>query len=71
MAPQEVIRREAESNEVEVILIQEAVGLAIKETKASIFTLSEDAKGIKTAHPQIGYKEMLDSILNADTVITW
>lgn len=67
----EIIKTQAESNEVKVILIQEAVGLEMNGIKASIFVLSDDAARIKTSYPRIGYKEMLDSIFESDTVVTW
>lgn len=67
----EVIRAQAESNEVTVLLIQEAVDLELQGMKAKVVALAEDAKNQKAFHPQIGYKEMLDYILNSETVVTW
>ena len=70
--PIEIIRKEAGSNEVSVILIQDAVDLRLDETGAKIYVLSEDLKDSQnSSYPQIGYKEMLDFILTADSVITW
>lgn len=70
--PLGIIRKEAGSNEVTVILIQDAVDLDLNGTAAKVFALSEDSKDSKSAsYPRIGYKEMLEFILNADTVVTW
>ena len=71
----EIIRKEAGSNEVTVILIQDAVGLHLNGSGAKVFILSDDLEELKDrkrlSYPTIGYKEMLDAILSADTVVTW
>jgi hypothetical protein len=67
----DIIRKEIGSNEVSVILIQDAVDLDLRGIGANVFILSEDLKDLTSAHPRIGYKEMLEFILNADTVVTW
>lgn len=70
--PLDIIRKEAGSNEVSVILIQEAVDLNVNGIGAKVFVLSEDLKDQKNpSYPRIGYKEMLEFILDADTVVTW
>lgn len=67
-----MIRKETGLNEVSVILIQDAVDLNLNGTEAKIFVLSEDLKNPKKSpYPQIGYTEMLDFILKADSVVTW
>lgn len=68
----EVIGKQAGSNDLSVILIQDAVDLNLNGTGTKIFVLSDDLTGSKkAAYPKIGYKEMLDAILNAETVVTW
>ena len=67
----EVIRTQAQSNAVTVLLIQEAVDLELQGIKARVFALAEDARQKKPFHPQIGYKEMLDHVLDSETVVTW
>ena len=70
--PLEIIRKEAGSNEVSILLIQDAVGLNLNGLGAKVFVLSEDLKDPQNrSYPQIGYKEMLDFILKADSVVTW
>ncbi|HEY5599062.1 MAG TPA: hypothetical protein VIK48_00110 [Candidatus Manganitrophaceae bacterium] len=70
--PLEIIRKQSETNEVTVILIQEATHLELKGTKASVSILREDQEeGRPASYPSIGYKEMLDRIFNADLVVTW
>jgi len=69
--PLDIIQKEAGSNEVTVLLIQGAVDLNLNGSEAEVFVLSDDAEGSKSAYPRVGYKEMLDFILNADTVVTW
>ncbi len=72
MFPLDVIQREAGSNEVTVILIQDAVDLNLNGSGTKVFVLSEDLKDPKNiSYPRIGYKELLDAILNADQVVTW
>lgn len=72
-----VIRTQAQSNEVTVLLIQDAVDLELQGVKGQIFSVAEDdvaedEKPSKNAfHPQIGYKEMLGYILDSETVVTW
>lgn len=71
-APLEIIRGQSESNELVIILIQDAVGLELKGVKGKVFALSDDLKGGETpAHPPIGYKEMLGYILESESVVTW
>ncbi|MDC4222834.1 MAG: hypothetical protein MPW14_06945 [Candidatus Manganitrophus sp.] len=71
-APLEIIRRQSESNELVIILIQDAVGLELKGVKGKVFTLADDLKGGETpAHPPIGYKEMLGYILDSESIVTW
>lgn len=71
-APLEVIRGQAESNDLTVILIQDAVGLELKGVKGRVFALAEDLKdGGASAHPPISYKEMLGYILDSENVVTW
>ena len=70
----EVIRAQAQSNEVTVILVQDAADadLELQELKGQVFALAEDTKNKKgNLHPQIGYEEMLGYILDSDTVVTW
>ncbi len=67
----EVIRAQARSNDVTVLLIQEAVDLELGGVKAKVFALADDAKEKKPIYPQIGYKEMLNYILDSETVVTW
>ncbi|HZR47127.1 MAG TPA: hypothetical protein VFA47_10510 [Candidatus Manganitrophaceae bacterium] len=69
--PLDIIQKEAGPNEVTVLLIQEAVDLDLNGSGAKVFVLSDDAGESKLAYPRVGYKEMLDFILNADTVVTW
>jgi sulfur transfer complex TusBCD TusB component (DsrH family) len=71
-APLEIIREQSESNELVIILIQDAVGLELKGIKGEVFALADDLKGGETpAHPPIGYKEMLGYILDSESVVTW
>ncbi len=68
----EIIRAQAQSNAVTVLLIQDAVDLELQGVNAQVFALAEDAKNqMKPFHPQIGYKEMLAYILDSETVVTW
>lgn len=69
--PLDIIQKEAGSNEVTVLLIQEAVDLDLNGWGAKVFVLSDDAGESKSVYPRVGYKEMLDFILNADAVVTW
>lgn len=69
--PLEIIRGQSESNELVIILIQDAVGLELKGIKGEVFTLADDLKGREPAHPQISYKEMLGYILDSESVVTW
>lgn len=70
--PLEIIRKETQSNEVNVVLIQDAVDLNLNGIVAKVYLLSEDSKNSKnSSDPRIGYREMLDLILAADTVVTW
>jgi hypothetical protein len=70
--PLEIIREQSESNELVVILIQDAVGLELKGIKGQVFVLADDLKsGEAPAHPPIGYKELLGYILDSESVVTW
>lgn len=67
-----MIQKEAGSGDVTVVLIQEAVSLELNGLDATVLVLSEDSKETTpTSYPRIGYKEMLDLIFRADTVVTW
>lgn len=68
----EIIRKESVLNEVTVLLIQEAVDLDLNGIRANIFILDEDIEGRNpTLYPKIGYKEMIDRIMQSETVATW
>jgi hypothetical protein len=69
--PLEIIQRQSESDELVIILIQDAVGLKLKGIKGQVFTLADDLKGETPIHPSIGYKEMLRYILDSENVVTW
>lgn len=69
-SPLKIIQKQAEGNDVTVVLIQDAkdLGLALKGVK--VLKLSE-AGAAPAAEPILGYKELLDEIFKADTVVTW
>jgi hypothetical protein len=73
--PLEVIQKQAASDHVIVILMRNAIGVEIPDSKVSVCVLSEDGKDEETLchHLQrrIGYKEMLEKIFSCDTVLTW
>ncbi len=71
----DVIRRQAASNAVTILLIQEAADLSAADLRISnpgvaVFALKDDAK-TDIHYPHIGYDEMLDHILAADRIVTW
>jgi len=68
----EVIKIDAGKNQVSLLLIQDAAGMALEGIKDNIFVLADDLEaGAKTAYPKVGYHEMLQMIFENDTVITW
>jgi len=73
--PLELIRKQAASDYVIVILIRDAIGVEIPDSKVSVCVLSEDGRDHKTPgrefYRQIDYKEMLEMIFSCDTVVTW
>ncbi len=78
--PLELIRKQAETDHVVVILIRDAIGVEIPDSKVSVCVLSEDRKDQEIQNPvfpgpvphrRIGYKEMLEMIFACDTVLTW
>jgi sulfur relay protein TusB/DsrH len=60
------------SQELSIILIQEAVRLPI-DLSSKIYVLDEDAKarGVVSKFEMINYSKMLDLILSSDSVVTW
>ncbi len=64
----EVIRNEALTHAITVILIQEATALCVEG--GAVFVLEDDAPA-STPYPKIGYSQMLDAIFQADQVVTW
>jgi hypothetical protein len=66
--PPDFIRHQAREAQIEIILIQDAT--SIKLDGIAVFALADDLKG-KVDYPLISYKEMIEKIFNADTVITW
>lgn len=70
-APLEIIREQSGSNEVVVILIQDAAGLELKGIKGEVFALADDLEGETPAHPPIGYQKLLGYILDSESVVTW
>lgn len=60
------------TNEVTILLIQEAVRLKPVAT-ARVYVLEEDAKkrGVDSDLKKMSYSEMLDRILASDSVIAW
>jgi len=78
--PLELIRKQAESDHVVVILMRDAIGMEIPDPKVSVCVLSEDGKDQKiqnyaspthVPHRRIGCKEMLETIFSCDTVLSW
>ncbi len=73
-----VIREQAASHRVTVVLIQDAVNAELSDSLhhlgVSVLVLSEETTPIPpsgTADTRIGYREMLSSIFSADTVAIW
>lgn len=64
----EVIRSEGLTDEVTIILIQDATDISL--TVGNVCVLADDAPAA-TPYRKIGYSEMLDAIFHADTVVTW
>lgn len=69
-----VITKQAErsSNDLSILLIQEAVRLQ-PTLPGKIYVLEEDAKkrGISSGFEKIDYVKMLKLILSSDAVVTW
>lgn len=69
-----IIAKEAKqpSQELSIILIQEAVRLPI-DLPSKIYVLDEDAKarGVVSKVEMINYSKMLDLIFSSDSVVTW
>ena len=69
-----IIAKEAKqpSQELSIILIQEAVRLPI-DLPFKTYVLDEDAKarGVVSKFEMINYSKMLDLVLSSDSVVTW
>ncbi len=67
-APNDFIRHQAKEAHIEIILIQDATSVQLDGM--AVFVLADDAKG-RTDYPLLSYKEMIEKIFCADTIITW
>jgi sulfur transfer complex TusBCD TusB component (DsrH family) len=69
----EVIASQRKDKEISVLLLQDAVRLEPSLPDGCLFVLEEDAaeRGITPKSKTIGYDEMLEMILNADSVVVW
>jgi len=67
-APLSIIEQHAKEAPVEVVLINDATSMAIDFD--TVFELTDNTLK-KTAYPSISYKELVEKIFRADTVVTW
>jgi sulfur transfer complex TusBCD TusB component (DsrH family) len=69
----EVISRQGNGNELSVILIQDAVRVEPSLPGGALFVLGEDAaeRGVAPRSKVIGYEQMVELILKADSVVVW
>ena len=64
-----IIQQQVKEDDVEVILIQDAIE-GILPNCAAVFELIDHISP-KTGYPLISYKEFIEKIFRADTVVTW
>jgi len=67
LIPLSIIQQQAKEACVEVVLSQDATSIVLDF--ATVFELAGDAK--KTDYPTLSYKELVEKIFRADTVVTW
>ena len=63
-----IIQQHVKEAYVEVVLVHDATSIVIDQI--TVFDLVDDA-ATKTNHPSISYKELVEKIFQADTVVTW
>ncbi|MBI3805130.1 MAG: hypothetical protein HY282_15380 [Nitrospirae bacterium] len=68
-SPLKIIQKQAETNAVTVVLIQDAGELKVDLKGVTVWKLAEE--GVAPSGPTLGYKELLDEIFKADMVVTW
>ena len=68
-----IIEGQQRKRGIQLILVQEAVGLKPALPPESVFVLRDDAaeRNVEPAFKAIGYTELLNLILEADEVVTW
>ncbi len=70
----ETVRRQRQTpeNEVAVLLMQDAV-LTPPEETAGLFVCREDAaaRGVKSRGELVGYDEIVNMLLEYDTMVSW
>ena len=70
--PIDLIKKQSAANKISILLIQEARVMEIKEIDVPIFILSSGLKaGHNAIYPTIGYREMLNMIFKAESVMVW
>lgn len=68
----DLIQETAASCDISILLIQNAVRIALSEFKTPVAVLADDLlPGEATPYRKIGYEEMLDMIFEHDAVVTW